>query len=157
MKEFVDRRFGEHGRGFFLYALGPIFFTGLLIYLVDLSYQTIVGGGKFDETLLILGGALLVAILLIVDSLAVYEARRVIQKVESDGNVIRLTPLWGRTFESSRDCILEIRATRSFGYIPGISVIDNNRPNIEIIFRDRPSVFLFGSCEADQWMRDLGF
>lgn len=150
MEKFIDRRYGKSGKGFWFYAFGPIFFAALLIYFIVLYIQA---GSESDERLLFFGVTIVLVVILIVDSLAVYEARWTIRKAELHDDLIHFTPLWGRAFESSRDEIIEIRPARSFGYIPGISLIDNNRSNIEVVFKNRPSVFLFGNSEADQWIK----
>lgn len=155
MADLVDKRFGSRGRVFVLYLLGPIFLGSLLIYMLSLSITSAQSGAGNDLYLFIVA-TVIVAVFFVADVVAVWEARKTIQRAEWHGEVIRFIPLCGKSFESRPDNILDAVEFRSFGYIPGVSVIDNNRSNIKLIFRDRPPVFLFGSCDADRWIKDLG-
>lgn len=153
--EYVDRRFGTEGRGFILYALGPVFFFVLFAYLLGLASRLIAEEGWGQMSLLLLAAVIIAGIFLVFDCLAVYEARRVVQKAEIKDDSVLVKPFLGHPIKVPLESIQGWTKARSFGYVPGVSVIDNNRSNIDLRFNDRSSMYLYGSNEADQWVESL--
>lgn len=143
---FIDARLGSNGNGFWFYALGPILLGGLLAYLLTLMVSS-----EADDMRMLLWASGAVALFFAACSVAALEGRRVVQRAELRGSLVSFTPLWGSPFTLALRDIEEVRPSRSFGYLPAVSHIDNRRKNIEVTFRDRGSVFLFGCPEADQW------
>lgn len=152
MKEFIDDRFGRRGQGFIFYALGPIFFGALFFYFVRLIYIASNNNSGTANGILFTAAAVIIGVFFILDVLVIYEATKTIRKASIANNVVSLKPYLGRAFRVGIKDITRIKSRRSFGFIPGISMIDNNRSNIEIYVKGKKSFYLFGSCEADDFV-----